>query len=71
MAKLMARLTMVADTTARVTMAGTWYVVDLISWPRTRTTSFPKIDAKRKRKMTGRATVKNTAAGSRQNCFWS
>jgi hypothetical protein len=29
----------------------------------------PKIDTKMNRKMRGRATVKNTLAGSRQNCF--
>jgi hypothetical protein len=31
----------------------------------------PKIDTNKNRKMMGRATVKNTPAGSRQNAFWS
>jgi hypothetical protein len=35
------------------------------------TSSFPKIVTKTSRKMSGSATVKKTAAGSRLNVFWS
>ena len=33
--------------------------------------SEPKIETNRMRKISGSTTVKNTDAGSRQNCFWS
>ena len=42
-----------------------------ISWPLTTVVSLPKIAAKSVKKISGRTTVKNTDAGSRQNCFWS